>query len=102
MGSASKIRVEVVYALPGRQTLLEAELDAGTTVARAIVQSGILERHPEIDLERNAVGIFGRVVRPDAVLRDRDRVEIYRPLPADPKEARRRRAKRRAAVRSGR
>jgi len=88
------ITVSVVYALPERATEIELELPAGATVAEAIARSRIEERHPEVDLARAAVGLFGRRVRRDAVLADGDRVEIYRPLLADPKEARRRRAKR--------
>jgi putative ubiquitin-RnfH superfamily antitoxin RatB of RatAB toxin-antitoxin module len=87
------IRVEVVYALPQEQVVVSLQVDSGTTLAQAIECSGLLERYPEIDLSRNRVGIFGKLVDLDATLRDRDRVEIYRPLLADPKEARRRRAK---------
>lgn len=88
------ITVSVVYALPERATEIELELPAGATVAEAITRSRIEERHPEVDLARAAVGLFGRRVRRDVVLADGDRVEIYRPLLADPNEARRRRAKR--------
>ena len=88
------ITVSVVYALPERATEIELELPAGATVAEAITRSRIEERHPEVDLARAAVGLFGRRVRRDVVLADGDRVEVYRPLLADPNEARRRRAKR--------
>lgn len=90
--SEEAIGVEVVYALPERQTLVGLRLPAGSTVMDAIRASGILEKHPEIDLAKNRLGVYGRQVKSDAVLRDRDRVEIYRPLLADPKEVRRRRA----------
>ena len=85
--------VEVAYALPDEQTLVALEVEPGTTVEEAIRRSRILERHPDIDLERQKVGVFGRPARLDAALRPRDRVEIYRPLKVDPKEMRRRRAR---------
>lgn len=95
-GDASEkpIRVEVAYALRDRQVLLTRELEEGCTVEQAIRRSGILEAFPEIDVARARVGIFGREVSLDAQLRDGDRVEIYRPLIADPKDARRQRARR--------
>lgn len=86
------LRVEVVYALLLEQDCSSVELPDGTRVREAIERSGVLQRHPEIDLERHAVGIWNRRVALDQALRDRDRVEIYRPLTADPKEVRRRRA----------
>lgn len=88
----SQIKIEVVYALPEKQVLLEVEVDAGTNVRQAIERSGILSRFPEIELARGRVGIFGRPVHLDALLNDGDRVEIYRPLMADPKQARQGRA----------
>ena len=88
------IEVEVVYALPSRQTLLTVQLPGGATVEDAIRRSGILERHPEIDLSRNQVGIFGHARKLDTPLRDHDRVEIYRPITCDPKAVRRERAAR--------
>lgn len=84
--------VEVVYALPHRQELVSLRLPPGATVQEAIQSSGVLERSPEIDLSKNKVGIFSRLTRLDTVLRDKDRVEIYRPLLADPKEIRKKRA----------
>lgn len=89
------LKVEVVYALREEQVLLALEVETGTTVRQAIERSGVLRRFPEINLARARVGIFGRPVRPDALLHDGDRIEIYRPLIADPKEARRKRATRR-------
>jgi hypothetical protein len=68
----------------------------GTTARQAVERSGILQRFPEIDLDQVNLGIFGQVVSPDAGLRDGDRVEIYRPLIAEPKQARRERAQRRS------
>ena len=91
----STIKIEVVYALPERQMLLALEVEEGTTAREAVERSGILLRYPEIDLARGRVGIFGKLAQLDAALCDGDRVEIYRPLIADPKEARRRRIKRR-------
>ena len=86
------LRVEIVYALRDRQVLLAFEVEGGTTARQAVERSGILQRFPEIDLAQAGLGIFGRVVSPDTPLRDGDRVEIYRPLIADPKHARRTRA----------
>jgi putative ubiquitin-RnfH superfamily antitoxin RatB of RatAB toxin-antitoxin module len=90
--NATGINVEVVYALQGQQPLLRVRLAEGATVEEAIRASGVLEAHPEIDLARNKVGIFSKLVKLDEKVRDRDRVEIYRPLIADPKEVRRKRA----------
>ena len=89
-----KITVEVVYALPDNQLQFKLSVAAGTTASEAIAQSGILTCFPQTDPGNMAVGIFGRVVKADVVLLAGDRVEIYRPLIADPKEARRRRAAR--------
>jgi len=90
--SAANINVEVIYALPAQQPLLRVQLPEGATVGDAIRASGVLEAHPEIDLAKNKVGIFSKLVKLDEKVRDRDRVEIYRPLIADPKEVRRKRA----------
>lgn len=95
------ITVEVVYATPAIQVLERVILHAGATVAQAIGASGLLARFPEIDLSRQALGIFGSRVSANAPLRDGDRVEIYRPLQADAKEMRRRRV-RLARARGGR
>jgi len=89
---SDKIDFEVVYALPDSQTLISKFAPAGTTVAEGIQISGVLDKHPEIDLTVNKLGIFGKLTKADFVLRDKDRIEIYRPLIADPKEVRRRRA----------
>jgi putative ubiquitin-RnfH superfamily antitoxin RatB of RatAB toxin-antitoxin module len=87
--------IEVAYATPHRQVVIELEVDTATTVAAAIYQSGILREFPEIDLTMNAVGIFGNHVELEDVLQPGDRVEIYRPLQVTPKEARQRRARKR-------
>jgi putative ubiquitin-RnfH superfamily antitoxin RatB of RatAB toxin-antitoxin module len=92
--SEATIRVEVVYALPERQALVSVELPAGSTVAAAIEASGVREQFPGMEIDPASVGIFSRKVTLDRVLQDGDRVEIYRPLKADPKEARRQRAAR--------
>jgi putative ubiquitin-RnfH superfamily antitoxin RatB of RatAB toxin-antitoxin module len=89
---SNDITIEVAYAAARSQTILQLRVKRGTTVDEAIKQSGMLEQFPEIDLGLNKVGIFGKLARTDMLLRDRDRVEIYRALIADPKEARRRRA----------
>jgi putative ubiquitin-RnfH superfamily antitoxin RatB of RatAB toxin-antitoxin module len=90
--NTTSITVEVVYALPAQQPLLRVQLVEGATVEDAIRASGVLDAHPEIDLAKNKVGIFSKLVKLDENVRDRDRVEIYRPLIADPKEVRRKRA----------
>ena len=92
--SPARLQVEVVYALRDRQLLLEVTLEPGATAGQAVKRSGILQRCPEIDLARTTLGIFGRIVTPDVKLRNGDRVELYRPLIADPKDARRDRARR--------
>ncbi|WP_232821160.1 RnfH family protein [Oceanimonas marisflavi] len=86
------IQVEVVYALPDRQTVLSLRVPPEATVREIIEQSGMLQQFPEIDLEQNAVGIFSRQVKLGQPVHEGDRIEIYRPLLADPKEIRRRRA----------
>jgi putative ubiquitin-RnfH superfamily antitoxin RatB of RatAB toxin-antitoxin module len=93
----SVLRIEIVYALPGRQALRRVSLSEGSTVGDALRASGLLAEFPEIDALR--VGIFGKQAPRDTVLQDRDRVEIYRPLKGDPKEARRARAARKRARR---
>lgn len=86
-------KVEVAYACTDAQLIVEVEVETGTTVERAIHQSGILRKFPEIDLAENKVGIFGRQVALQEPVRAGDRVEIYRRLIADPKSARRQKAR---------
>jgi uncharacterized protein len=86
------LRVEVAYARADEQLILPLEVPPGTRLEEAVQRSGILQRYREIDLERNKVGIFGKLAKLDTVLREGDRVEIYRPLIADPKEVRKQRA----------
>jgi putative ubiquitin-RnfH superfamily antitoxin RatB of RatAB toxin-antitoxin module len=93
--ASGELRVEVAYGTPARQLICAVRVAPGTTVEQAIRASGVLEEFPDIDLARNAIGVYGeRVTLADRV-RDGDRVEIYRALLADPKEARRQRARRR-------
>lgn len=85
--------MEVAYARPDRQLILSVDVSAGATPIDAVRDSGILDEFPEIDPERAKMGIFGKLVRKDQPLQAGDRVEIYRPLVADPKEVRRQRAR---------
>ncbi len=89
---ADAIHIQVCYATPQAQVLRDLKVAVGTTLCQAIEQSGIVQEFPEIDLATNCVGIFGKVKTLDAALREQDRIEIYRPLIADAKDARRRRA----------
>ena len=90
--NSEEILVEVAYALPTEQIILPIKVAPGTTAEAAVKQSGILAKFPEINLAENKIGIFGKLTQLDTVLRDKDRIEIYRPLIADPKEVRRQRA----------
>lgn len=85
----------MVYALPGQADAIVVELPAGATAADAVRASGVLVRHPEIGAQGLRLGIYGRPVEGSVRLRDGDRVEIYRPLVVEAREARRRRAQRR-------
>ena len=87
-----KIMIEVSYALPKKQIIIPVLVPKDISVKEAIELSGILKKFEEIDLTSNQVGIFGKLTTLDKNLRDRDRIEIYRPLIADPKEIRRKRA----------
>jgi len=89
---AEMINIEVCYARRDQQALVNLRLPVGATVQQALEASGLLVKHPEIDLKKNKFGVFAKLAKPDTVLRDRDRVEIYRPLIADPKEVRKQRA----------
>lgn len=93
MASAPEIHVDVVYATPARQVVKTLVLPAGSNVEAAIRASGLLEEFPEIDLGVNRAGVFGEMVGLNESLEGGERVEIYRPLIVDPKEARRQRAK---------
>ena len=87
-----EFEVLVVWATPAAQTVRRVPFAAPMTIGDAIARSGILEAHPEIDLAANRVGVFGKLAALDRPACDGDRIEIYRPLDADPKESRRRRA----------
>lgn len=103
MAGVETITVEVVYGLPQEQALLTLVVPAGTTAREAARLSGLAGRYPELDVERAPLGIFGKLEKdPDQrVLQAGERVEIYRPLLIDPKEARRLRAERAKARRGG-
>lgn len=88
----AQIHVEVVYGRQDRQKVARVMLNEGATVRDAVERSGLLAEFPEIDLAKNKLGIWNKLAKADAVVRDMDRVEIYRPLIADPKEVRKQRA----------
>lgn len=98
---AGAMGIEVVYATSERQEVVKLNLAPGTTVAQAVEASGLLLKYPEIDLSINKLGVFSKLVKADTLLRDRDRVEIYRPLLADPKEVRKQRAAAGKAMKKG-
>ncbi len=98
--STEMLHVEVAYAREDVQTILDLDVPAGTTLQQAIEQSGILDQFPEIDMEKNKVGIFSKISKRDAILRENDRIEIYRPLIADPKASRRKRAEKKTQTRT--
>jgi putative ubiquitin-RnfH superfamily antitoxin RatB of RatAB toxin-antitoxin module len=95
------ISIEIAYAKPDTQVLISLKVDEGTTIEEAITRSGILAQFPEIDLTHNKVGVFSKIVKLDTLLRDKDRIEIYRPLLADPKEIRRKRAEEGKTMKKG-
>jgi hypothetical protein len=95
------MNIEVAYALENKQTLLSLEIDANTTLKQAIEISGILSLYPQINLSKDKTGIFGKIAKLDTILREKDRVEIYRPLIADPKQVRKDRAAQGKNMRSG-
>jgi|SRR5690606_28558783 len=91
---SDKIRVEVVYALPKQQRLIALDVESGTTMYEAVLRSGIVDLFPQINPEKDKMGIFGKAVKNprEHVLQPGERVEIYRPLAVDPKQARLNRA----------
>ncbi len=89
---SATIPVEVVYGLAEEQALLSIDVPENSHVKEVILASEIIEQFPEIDLDKVKVGIFGKLTKMDQIVRARDRIEIYRPLIADPKEVRKRRA----------
>ena len=97
----NSIRVEVLYALKGHAKRVPLTLEEGATVQQAVERSGLLTEFPEIDLGKNKVGVWNKLVKLDTPLRDRDRVEVYRALIADPKEVRKQRAAEGKAMKKG-
>lgn len=95
------IPIEVVYPLPHEQILLQVQVPEGATIQDGIIASGVLQRYPELQLDKLDVGIFGKLAKLDTPLRARDRIEIYRPLLADPKEVRKQRAAAGKAMKKG-
>mgnify|MGYP003347798828 CR=1 FL=1 len=93
MASQRAIKVQVCYALPTGVSMLDLQVEEGATLEAVIRRSGLLVIHPEIDLSSSKIGIFGKIGQLSDTVRADDRIEIYRPLQADPKESRRRRAK---------
>lgn len=93
---ADRFVVRVCYATAANEVWREVEVEQGTTIEQAIRSSGMLEAVPGIDLATQPVGIYAKKKSLDTVLREHDRIEIYRPLVADPKQTRRLRAKKRA------
>lgn len=87
----SQSMVEVAYATPEQQVIVEVSVAADATIEQVVEQSGICDQFPEIDLAKNKVGIFGKLSKKTANVKSGDRIEIYRPLIADPKEVRRKR-----------
>ena len=92
MENANTIHVEVAYAIPDSQKIIGLDVPVGTTIIEAVRESGIAELYPDIDLDKSRMGIFSKIKKGDTELREGDRVEIYRPLIADPKEVRKQRA----------
>jgi len=84
------MRISVTYAEPSKQKWMELDVPEGTTAEEAIHLSGLLQQFPEIDLEENKFGVFGKVVKPAQALKEGDRLEIYRPITADPETVERR------------
>lgn len=100
---AENVNIQVIYAVPGGRDLVDLSLPADSTLKQAVEASGLLSKHG-LNAETSKFGIYGKQAKPDAVLRERDRVEIYRPLIADPKEMRKARVaakKARNAPKSG-
>ena len=98
---SNQIQVEVVYGRQDRQKVVAVKLNVGATLRDAVERSGLLAEFPEIDLAANKLGIWNKLAKPDTVVRDKDRVEIYRPLIADPKEVRKQRAAEGKAMKKG-
>ncbi len=89
----ARISIEVAYALPEEQEVIPLDVEQGTTLIEAVMLSRIADHFPQIDVEKDKMGIYGKIVPRETVLREHDRVEIYRPITCDPKEVRRQRAR---------
>ncbi|MBG5892173.1 RnfH family protein [Providencia hangzhouensis] len=100
MYTVSELNIEVAYALPEKQFLLSVKVKEGATIEEAILASGILALRDDIDLKKNKIGIYSRPAKLTDLVQDGDRVEIYRPLIADPKELRRKRAEKSKEVKN--
>lgn len=87
-----KVTIEVVYGVPHKQKILTLLVDSGSTVEQSIIDSGVIALFPEIDLSINKVGVWNRAVKLSDEVNDLDRIEVYRPLIANPKDVRKRRA----------
>ena len=101
MGNKVLIDIEVSYATAEKQALIPLTVEEGTNLEQAVMASGIIGQFPEIDLAKNRVGIFGKLSKKDVVLREKDRIEIYRPLIADPKAVRKKRAEEGKSMKKG-
>ncbi len=101
MSQNKHIKVEVAYALPHKQLIIPVQVAPEATAEEAILASGIMQKFPEIDLSKNNIGVFGVRTKLDKTLRNLDRVEIYRPLIADPKKVRKQRAADGKAMKKG-
>lgn len=99
MVNEKTILVEVAYARPDVQVIIPLQVLPGTTLIEAIKLSGVLEQFPEIDLTMNKFGIFSKISKQDTIVREKDRIEIYRKLIADPKESRRKKAEKEKRLR---
>ncbi len=84
------MQIGIAYAEPDQQVWIKLEIPQGSTLLEAVHRSGILSRFPQLDLEQQKVGIFGKLVKLDTPLREGDRVEIYRPITVDPTKVKRR------------
>ncbi len=89
MANADIIHVEIAYAEPQHQAIIPMDVPSGTTVMEAVRHSGIVDEFPQLDVDKCKLGIFGKLGQPEQLLKNGDRVELYRPLIADPKEVRR-------------
>ncbi len=101
MSQTDHITVEVAYALPHKQLIIPVQVSVEATAEEAIIASGMMKKFPEIDLSENHIGVFGVRTKLDQTLRHLDRIEIYRPLIADPKEVRKQRAADGKAMKKG-